>query len=79
MLPANTLGWTSASAFDKGDICELAGETFAVHAQRGMFMQLRREDGTREWTVRWRVAFAMMCGGDVPLSADWREASPEEI
>ena len=79
LLPVETLGWASASFFDKGDICELAGETFAIHAQRGMFMQLRREDGSREWTVRWRVAFQMMCGFDVPLDADWREARPEEI
>lgn len=79
LFPADTLGWTSESVFDKGDICELAGETFAIHRQRGMFMQLRREDGSREWTVRWRVAFQMMCGFDVPLDADWREARPEEI
>ncbi|RUW44355.1 hypothetical protein EOA32_36845 [Mesorhizobium sp. M1A.F.Ca.ET.072.01.1.1] len=79
LFPAATLGWASKSVFETGDIYTVAGEDFAINRQRGMFVQLRREDGSTEWACRWRLAFNMMRGADVPLSAEWREATDGEI
>ncbi|MBZ9774389.1 hypothetical protein [Mesorhizobium sp. CO1-1-8] len=79
LFPADKLGWTTQSVFDERDVYQLAYEDFAIHGERDQFVQLRREDGSTEFAWRWRVAFNMMRGTDVPLEAEWRQATAGEV
>ncbi|RWM22615.1 MAG: hypothetical protein EOR73_07055 [Mesorhizobium sp.] len=79
LFPADKLGWTSQSVFDEGDVYQLADEDFAIHDEKDIFIALRREDGSREWAMRWRLAFNMMRGADVSPEAEWRQATAGEV
>jgi hypothetical protein len=79
LFPADTLGWTTQSVFDHGDVYQLADEDFAVHGEAGFFASLRREDGSTVVTQRWRLAFNLMAGVDISPEAEWRQAAAGEV
>ncbi|MER8853014.1 hypothetical protein NKH94_15605 [Mesorhizobium australicum] len=70
------MGWLGTTEIDQGDVYELYGdEQFAVDEQRGQFVKLRREDGSTEWVLRWRLCFNLLVGHDISPEAEWTKAS----